>query len=523
LERIVEMSVPKVCAIALLLAVTASLPARAQSTPVRVDTTAGTHTVTFTTPQGTVRLHMPSDATPGDVISGAILVEPAGATPADRDANLGRLKALVLELPGQQTPVASARYEWPIPAALRTGSAPLSLRGPGNVVLAQASVPIDPVPAPAPRGGPGNETLELPTEAEAGRTAVIRGRFDRGLAGKTVTLAGSEAGLLALSPRQLVFRVPAIAAGLVPIRVTSNDRAADGTIRMIGVRLSASRTQLFRRQRAELTVTVSGLEGITEPVTLTLVNQSRTIVQVDDIDRPITIAPRQVGRGGTFVATRRMTGIEPGPFQITASVGKPPLAQFNVLRAMPRILDDWYAKTGVGITPEASDLVQRSVLGARSPLDEFLSQQRANQGDVQDVFAALLSHYCFDLRDDGLARRRADAPVLFNGFIRPVAFRQNPAKPVEITPNEVRRQSFSDLLSRLVSRFTARQAVGYLFVRSMPTQAPITIDSERRGELTDRRLVTPAGDHQIVVATAKPCRQRVTVNAFQTEVVVCGG
>jgi IPT/TIG domain-containing protein len=512
-----------VCAILLLFALMASTPARAQSTSARADTTAGTHTVTFNTPQGTVRLHVSSDAAPGDVISGLIAVEPAGATQQDRDANVGRLNGLFLEFQGQQTSVASARYEWLVPASLRTGSAPLSLRGAEKVLLSQSSVPIDPVPAPGPRAGSRDETFELPTEAETGRTAVIRGRFDRSLAGKTVTFAGTEAALLASSSRQLVFRVPSLAPGLVPVRVTANGRVVDGSVRILDVRLSASRTQLFRGQRAELAVTVSGLDGITAPVTLTLVNQSPTIVRIDNIDRPITIAPGQVRRGGTFSATRRMTGIEPGPFQISASVGKPPLAQFDVPRSMTRILDDWYATTGVRITTDANELVQRSVLGTRTRLDEFLSQQRANQGDVQDVFAALLSHYCFDLRDDGLARTRAAGPLLFNAFIRPVAFGQNRTSTVEITSNEVRRQSFADYLSRLVSRFTARQAAGYLFVRSMPVEAPITLDGERRGELTDRRLVTPAGDHQIAVGGPKPCRQRVTVNAFQTEVVECGG
>ena len=67
-----------------------------------------------------------------------------------------------------------------------------------------------------------------------------------------------------------------------------------------------------------------------------------------------------------------------------------------------------------------------------------------------------------------------------------------------------------------------RQAVGYLFVRSAKPRAPITIDRKQNGELTDRRFVTPAGDHEIVVTGSQTCRQRVTVNPFQTAVVDCG-
>jgi hypothetical protein len=516
------MRLAAVCSVLALVIAIESGPAGAQVTSVRPRTTAGTHTVTFATPQGTVQLHVPSDAASGDLIAGQVTVDPAGVTQADRDANRSRLTAFVLDFEGQQTAVAGGRYEWTIPALLQAGSAPVSLRGADNALISRSPVPIDPVPASRARGGSPEQALELPTEAEAGRSAIVRGRFDGGFAGSTVTIAGAEAALLAASPRQLTFRVPANVTGPVPIQVLSNGRATDGTVRVFDVRLSASRTQLFRNQRAELTVTVSGLAAITEPVTLALVNQSPSIVRIDGIDRPVTIAPGQVTRAGTYTTTRRMTGIEPGPFQVAASVGKPPLSQFDLPRSMSRILDDWHAATGVGLTTEANDLVQRSVLAARARLNDFLLLQRAHQGDVQEVFAALLSDYCFDLRDDGIARITA-GPLLFNGFIRPVALGQGRTTAVEITPAEVRRQSFSDYLSRLVSRFTARQAVGYLFVRSTPAEAPITVDGERRGELTNRRLVAPAGDHQVVVGGTKPCRQRVTVNAFQTEVVDCTG
>ena len=154
-------------------------------------------------------------------------------------------------------------------------------------------------------------------------------------------------------------------------------------------------------------------------------------------------------------------------------------------------------------------------------LDEFLSQQQAHQGDVQGVFAALLSHYCFDLRDDSLSRRRAMGGTAAGAGIMLVALRQNQSRGVEITPSEVRRLSFSEFLSQLVGHFTTQQAVGYLLVSSMPDQVPITIDGQRKGEVTDRRVVTSVGEHLVVVAGSKPCRQRVTISAFQLRVVEC--
>jgi hypothetical protein len=486
-----------------------------------VQTTAGVHTASFATPSGTIRVHLPSDAAAGDAISGAILTEPAGASPRERDASVKALGSFVLEWQGDRTPVSQARYEWSIPASLRAGSSPLLLRDRTGALVAQASVPVDPVPAPAVRPGSPAETFDVPVEGEIGKTAVIRGALGGRFADRTVSVGGTPADLLAVSPRTLTFRVPAIPPGLVPVRFASNQRSIVTSLRALDVRLATSRSQLLRNQRATLTITVLGLSGITDPATLTVVNQSPASVRIDDIDRPITIAPRQVRRDGTFVVTRRITALQPGTFVIAATVGRAPSALFDVRASLGRTLTAWQARTGVAITGDASEGVQRSVLDTRRRLDEFLRQQQASEGDVQEVFAALLSHYCFDLRDDGLSRRRAAIEPADAGGIRLIAFRQTAASGVEITGREVQRLPFSDFLSRLTERFRARQAVGYLFVRSTSPRSPIALDGEKRGQLTDRRFVTPVGVHRIVVEGPRTCQRTVTVNAFQTEVVQC--
>jgi hypothetical protein len=511
----------RVCASVVALASSASTFTRAQTADATVQTTGTVHTAAFETPQGIIRVHVPSDAAAGDTISGVVLAEPTGATPQAKEANLDQLNGFVVEWQGQQTPVSRRRYEWLVPITLRTGSGALLLRDREGRLLSQASLPIDPVPAPVLRAPSPAEAFELPTGGEVGKNAVIRGASDGRLTGRTVSVGGTQADLLAASPRQLAFLVPATASGPLPVRFTSDDRVIEGTLRVLDVRLKASSERLIGGQRAVLTVTVFGLTGITEPMKLTMLNRSPATVRVENIDRPITIEPRQVTRQGTFVVTRRITGVRPGRFQIVASVGKPPLAQFDVQRTVNSALADWQAKTRVAITPDASALIQRSVLDAHVLLDEFLGQQQAHQGDVQGVFAALLSHYCFDLRDDSRSRRRATGGTAAGAGIMLVALRQNQARDVEIAPSEVRRLSFAEFLSQLVGHFTMQQAVGYLLVSSMPDQVPITIDGQRRGEVTDRRVVTPVGEHLVVVAGSKTCRQRVTISAFQLRVVEC--
>jgi hypothetical protein len=491
----------------------------AQSVGSDIQVTAGISTASFTTPEGKIQVHVSSDAAPGDTISGVVLAEPAGQTPQEQQANLGTLSGLVVELEGQQTKVASKQYEWTVPAALRIGRAILTLRRPDGRMVSQVPVPIDPQP-PLPRGT-GQTDVALPSDLQVGRPATIRGRFDGSLRGKTVNVGGNAADVLAASPRQVVFRATQPTFGDVPIRFTDNGQTTDGVTRAMGVRLTATSTQLLKGQRATLTTTVTGLGGLTEPATLMFRNLSPSTVQIEGGSPRITIQPRDVKGDGTYTDSRRLTGIQAGGFQIVASVSRPALSRFNVPTTMKTVVDAWEVRARFRIAPDAFDTIQKSVLEARRPLDDFLRQQELNGADPQSVFQALLSHYCYDLRDNRLSSARPTAEILTRQPVMLAALRQQPVAPTEVTANEVRRWSFTQFLSDLIARATS-QSIGYLFVTSTPERAGITIDGQRKSELTNRRFVTTVGTHEVQVAhTAKPCRVSIAIDALRTSVVTC--
>lgn len=505
--------------IALALFVPSSDRVDAQTEGSDVQVTAGISTASFTTPAGKIQVHVSSDAAPGDTISGVVLAEPAGQTPQEQQANLGTLSGLVVELEGQPTKVASKQYEWTVPATLRIGHAILTLKRPDGRVVSQVPVPIDPQP-PLP-GGTGHSDVIFPSDLQIGRPVTIRGRFNGSLHGKTVDVGGSAAELLAASPRQVVFRASQPTFGEVPIRFTDNGQTTDGMARAMGVRLTATSTQLLKGQRATLTTTVTGLGGITEPATLTFRNLSPATVQIEGGSPRITIQPRDVKGDGTYTDSRRLTGIQAGGFQIVASVARPALSRFNVPTTIKTVVDAWEIRARFRIAPDAFDAIQKSIMEARRPLDDFLRQQEMNGADPQSVFQALLSHYCYDLRDNRLASARGTAELITRQPIMLAALRQQPAAPTEVTANEVRRWSFSQFLSDLVARATS-QSIGYLFVTSSPERAGITIDGQRKSELTNRRFVTTVGTHEVQVArNSKPCRVNIAINQLQTSVVTC--
>lgn len=484
-----------------------------------VQVSGGVSTASFTTPEGKIQVHVSSDAAPGDTISGVVLAEPLGKTPQEQQANLGTLTGFVVELEGQQAKVASKQYEWTVPVTLRIGRAILTLRRPDGRMVSQVPVPIDPQP-PLPRGA-GQTDVAMPSDFQVGRPVTIRGRFDGSLRDKTVDIAGRPADLLATSPRQVVFRTTEATFGDVPIRFTDNGRTTEGVTRAMGVRLMATSTQLVKGQRATLTTTVTGLGGIKEPATLTFKNLSPATMQIEGGSPRITIQPRDVKTDGTYVDSRRLTGIQAGGFEIVASVSRPALSRFNVPTTIKTVVDAWELRARFRIAPDAFDAIQKSIGEARRPLEDFLRQQELNGADPVSVFQALLSHYCYDLRDNRLSSVRPTAEVITRQPVMLAALRQQPAAPAEVTANEVRRWSFTQFLSDLIARATS-QSIGYLFVSSTPERAGITIDGQRKSELTNRRFVTSVGTHDVQIGhTLKPCRVTIAINALQTSVVTC--
>ena len=512
-----KLSASAAC-VALALLVSSSDRAVAQSEG-DVQVTGGVATASFTTPEGTIQVHVSSDAAPGDTISGVVLAEPVGKTPQEQQANLGTLIGFVVELEGQQAKVASKQYEWTVPAALRVGRATLTLRRADGRMVSQVPVPIDPQP-PLPRGS-GQINVALPADLQVGRPVTIRGSFDGSLRGKTVDIGGHPAGVIATSPRQVIFRATEATFGDVPIRFTDNGRTTEGITRAMGVRLMATSTQLLKGQRATLTTTVTGLGGLKEPATLTFKNLSPATVQIEGGSPRITIQPRDIKADGTYVDSRRLTGIQAGGFEIVASVSRPALSRFNVPTAIKTIVDAWELRARFRIAPDAFDAIQRSIVEARRPLEDFLRRQELNGADPLSVFQALLSHYCYDLRDNRLASARPTAEMITRQPVVLAVLNQQPAAPTEVTIGEVRRWSFTQFLSDLIARATS-QSIGYLFVSSTPERAGITIDGQRKSELTNRRFVTSVGTHEVQVGhTAKPCRVTITISALQTSVVTC--
>ncbi len=323
-----------------------------------VQTIGGLHVVTFTLPEGRIKLNLPDDMRAGDTISGTVVTEPRGTNSEEKAKNDEALKVYVIDIQGSRSPVGNDGFTFDAPLAQPQvgegnrsnegkmdlglfsgaslwGKAVVPYRTPSGAVVTPDPVqktPSGAVVTPDPK-------FTIPNLGQQGRPIVINGPFDGNASNTTLRYGPADRTVhefvkqsdnisegsgflrtLAESPRKIVFESPTNVTGSIGIMVKEGDGTpTKGTYRNVGVNLSAPKTNLLKGEKTTLTVQVSGLEGIKEPVPLTL--ESKGVITMEGgIYQPLIIQPSQVGADGRYTTTRGITGVQTGGWEATATV-----------------------------------------------------------------------------------------------------------------------------------------------------------------------------------------------------------
>lgn len=500
-----------------------ALPAMAQTQPVTAstETGGGLQTAVFQTPAGTIRANLPDDVAAGDTISGTVTAEPSGSNPEERSANSATLTGYVVEIEHHPASPKERRLSWLVPPTANALS--VLLRDPAGHVVSHRTIPVAPQAAPDPAQVPAApDDFDMPSVGQPMRSYAINGRFTGDARNTAVSLGGKPAEVLAESPRRAVFQVPDGITGSTRIELRERDLALAQNFRVLQVIL-AGNTDLIRGQRSELTIKVSGLQGITEPAEMTLANTSPGVVLISGAQvQHFQIAPREVGPDGVYLTTRTMTGVMRGAFNISAFVREQPLDRFDTRRTVAATLARWQENTGIAISSRAQVLIERSVRDAKNELNRLLKAQ-SERAAPQSLVSALVRSYCFQLRDYQRGILTAAAPASPPSPARSTlvhAFLGAPAAgPQSITEQDVAKHSFADFLSRLVATLSGSMELAEMEVCSEPDAALIVIDSKRMGS-TNASFVVSLGHHEVSInGPAKSCNIKAT--AGQDQIVSC--
>lgn len=311
-------------------------------------TVNGMRIANFDTANGRVIVNLPDDMHAGDTISGTVMAEPKGQTPEERAKNMGVLSGCVIEIEppkkpdGTSNPKVTAQVTAtpsPFTFTLPPSSPPTPPRtnvsssdsGSVGITLTNVSgsftipgtitVPIEIVSLSLQSVEPVT-VFQLPTIAQQGKPVEITSgnrNFDGNSATTNCRVAGQPVVILAESPNKVVFESPTNVTGPVEIVLIEGNQETKGTYRNVGVNLSAPKTNLLKGERTTLTVQVSGLEGIKEPVPLTL--ECKGVIKMEGgTYQPLVIQPSQVSADGRYTTTRGITGVQTGGWTATATV-----------------------------------------------------------------------------------------------------------------------------------------------------------------------------------------------------------
>lgn len=174
----------------------------------------------------------------------------------------------------------------------------------------------------------------IPPLGQTGRSIEITGPFD-GNSSNTkisfqpivreatspppITGMSSDFDVVAESPRKAVVTAPTNVTGPMEIRVKEGTTEVTAPFRNLGVNLSAPKTSLLKGEKTELRVEVTGLQGIKEPVPLTL--ECNGVISMEGgTYQPLVIQPSQVSADGRYSTTRGITGVQAGGWGATATV-----------------------------------------------------------------------------------------------------------------------------------------------------------------------------------------------------------
>jgi predicted nuclease with TOPRIM domain len=279
-----------------------------------ISTEKGLTRVDFALSQGKIKVYLPEDIRPGDMISGRVSVEPGGSTEKEKIRNKELLEKYRLHLhDGISVDEELSRF-FSFSTKSNNPSIILSLN---NKNISTAAVPMTNITG-------STSSLSLPTHILTSAPARITGQFDGDASNTQCRIDGKEMEILAESPRHCIVQFPAISSGPHSVTVTENGKKIEKKVYAVNMDVNTGKLNLQKGEKTYVDIAITGLQNLPSNATLTCVNSTTGVVTMIGGERQvIPIAPTNISTDGTFNKRFDLQSTRTGSFSVTVNLELP--------------------------------------------------------------------------------------------------------------------------------------------------------------------------------------------------------
>ena len=281
----------------------------------------GLTTAVFTTSSGNIKVYLPDDIRPGDLISGRVIAEPIGKNAKQTANNLAELKKYSISFNNEKFAVDNTTKQFQfLVNADRPMKGQIELINGSGKKAGELSIPTLPEksqqPAPA--------QCKIPPQALTGSPFRITGPFDGNSSNTNCMLDNKPMEILVKSPRECIVLYPADATGIKTLKMQeSGKQICSQPVSGVQMNVAAGKLNLLKGEQTYIDVSITGLQNLPDTALLTLINITTGVVAMQPSNMiVIPLSPDSVG-SGTFNKRFEIQSIRTGTFSVNVTLDLP--------------------------------------------------------------------------------------------------------------------------------------------------------------------------------------------------------
>ncbi len=303
----------------------------------------GLITTIFNIAEGKITVYLPEHAMVEN-ISGTIQVEPFGNSDKKKERNRSGIKQYSLSLGNQTISLQSKTFGLSVPGLSNNSLQLLNAKG---KVIAQSVIPTKVATVVS------IPSTYIPEYMISGEPAKITASCDGDLLNNSIIINNKNVPILAESKSGVFFKAPKDVNGRSQLQFTNEGETVESTVNVLGLDLSVGRTNLLRGETTNLSIDISGLEGLENDVPITISNNSTSNITLEGGNvQQLIINPTTDTASGDYSNSLLIRALQRGSFSISVKV-EPPQPDESFDDSQELLCNCWLNGRTYLISPEA--------------------------------------------------------------------------------------------------------------------------------------------------------------------------